>query len=638
MTNKYTTLCALSSTLPVPRLFALTEADLSDLWEGYDDLREQIDRILASIRLTAAAFLDDHLDELSQILGPRWRCDAGSWLSARLGEAGMNLNAPLAVRSSCSIEDMAAHSFAGVFTSCLNVHGLIAIQDAIEKVWCSSFGRTAILERLRTVGLEVPATMTVIVQDMVNAEWSGVAFTHDPVSGDYTPTIEAVRGLGEQLVSGVQRGIEARVKNGQVVAQQPIDHHLQTVLAEVARMLDMAAKHLQTPTDIEWAFDGQKVWLLQARPITTTKVVSHRRPTWNVVELYAAVDSDLAQFRPLPDFAQYFRTKRKPLVDFATRAGVSGGGGLLIQANRDGWSEAHIDKLLSRFPQPTIVLDFSARVRQQIISREQLSHRLVDLLGPTSTTFVVRGFIQGDVGIITQVIETEGGDVRVLCEWSSEGLLAINRGTAMTVTYSLGESGNDLPEKPDGSSKVNLSRAQLDTLHRVTVQAKQEFGNIQLEWVKDGDELYLIDFSPLNVFASEPCEVNGLRVVSPGFATGRPILVARNPELENMSIAASVSLTSMPSPDDLGEFVAALYENIKNSTQPVIIVSPRPYAALAVLVPYVAGFIFEQASMLCHLSILLREHEVPGVESKALFLQAHEQGHVVVDAVASVAT
>ena len=637
MFNKYMTLRALATMLPVPRLFALTEADLADLWEDYGELRSQIDKILVSIHLTAAAFLDDHLDELHQIQRPRWRSNAGPRLSARMVEAGLDLEAPLAVRSSCSIEDTATHSFAGIFTSCLNVRGLAAVQDAIEKVWRSSFARTAILERLRTGGLEVPAAMTVIVQEMVDAEWSGVAFTHDPVSGHDTPTMEAVRGLGELLVSGEQRGIEARVENGQIVTQQPIDGRLQAVLAEVARMLTTAAQQLKTPTDIEWAFDGKNVWLLQARPITTAKAVSHEGPIWNVVELYAAADGDLEQFRPLPDFAQYFRTKRKPLVDFATQAGVTVGGGLLIQANRDGWSEARVNEILLRFPQPAIVLDFSTRVRQQIISREQISHRLADLLGPSSRIFVVRGFVRGDAGIITQVMETEGEGVRVLCEWSSEGLLAINRGTAVTVTCFLSESGNDLHAKPDGNPMVGLSLAQLDTLHRVTVQAQQIFDNVQLEWVKDGEELYLIDFSPLNAFARESYVMDGLRVVSPGYAAGRPILVARNSELENISIAASVSLTSVPLPDELGEFVAELYEDIKRSTQPIILVSPRPYAALAALVPYVAGFVFEQASMLCHLSILLREHGVPGVESKALFLQAHQQGRIVIDAVAPVA-
>ena len=61
---------------------------------------------------------------------------------------------------------------------------------------------------------------------------------------------------------------------------------------------------------------------------------------------------------------------------------------------------------------------------------------------------------------------------------------------------------------------------------------------------------------------------------------------------------------------------------IRAHAGPVIVVSPRPYAALAPLLPYAAGFVFEQASTLCHLAILLREHGVPAIESEALYRQA----------------
>src|SRR3990170_4743674 len=112
--------------------------------------------------------------------------------------------APVAVRSSATAEDSAGASFAGQHLTLLNIDGADAVLDGVLACWASLYGPTAVHYR-RALGVddEGPA-MAVVVQALVPAEASGVAFTLDPVSGDRDVVlIEGAWGLGEGVVSGL---------------------------------------------------------------------------------------------------------------------------------------------------------------------------------------------------------------------------------------------------------------------------------------------------------------------------------------------------------------------------------------------------------------------------------------------------
>lgn len=84
--------------------------------------------------------------------------------------------------------------------------------------------------------------------------------------------------------------------------------------------------------------------------------------------------------------------------------------------------------LLDRLKTDQVVLDFSDQVRQQILGRGALRERLLELSDERVVCFVLREFLQGETGLITRACD----DGSTTCEWSSEGLLAINRGIAGT--------------------------------------------------------------------------------------------------------------------------------------------------------------------------------------------------------------
>jgi rifampicin phosphotransferase len=226
----------------------------------------------------------------------------------------------LAVRSSATAEDSDAASFAGQLESFLwvNKDNLL---DRIVDVWKSAFSeRVAVYAQERGVaGNFIPA---VLIQKMVDARVSGVAFSCNPMQIDPEQSlVQSVFGLGHGLVSGELDADSYVVKQKQVIARTIAEKtrafHLDVVRGEgmkeavidravactpsltdqqavqVAALARQCEIEFGSPQDIEWAFEGSKLYLLQSRPIT---VFARPKTIWdnsNIAESYNGVTTPL---------------------------------------------------------------------------------------------------------------------------------------------------------------------------------------------------------------------------------------------------------------------------------------------------------------------------------------------------------
>lgn len=217
---------------------------------------------------------DAFLDLASQ--GPEALRDSlQTWLS-RFPE-----DTSFAVRSSARGEDSADNSFAGLYTTVLDVVGIDALLAAIGTCWSSFHDQHAKSYR-DTRGSDAGA-MGVVIQVLVHAEWAGVAFGANPVNASLAETvINAVRGMGEALVSGsvnpeeivVAAATGAVVLRKATTGQPPLpDALVRSVWQQTMR----ANEHFRFPQDIEWAVVGERVYVLQSRPITTIADVFYSR-------------------------------------------------------------------------------------------------------------------------------------------------------------------------------------------------------------------------------------------------------------------------------------------------------------------------------------------------------------------------
>ena len=176
---------------------------------------------------------------------------------------------PVAVRSSGTAEDLPDASFAGQYETTLGVVGRGQLEAAVRASWASLYASRVASYRSAT-GIGATA-MAVLIQPMVEASCAGIAFSAHPVTGIRDEVvINAVAGLGERLVSGEvtpdQWVVEGDRSTAVVRSAGVIDGATARQIAELARRVEA---HFGTPQDIEWAIDGEALFLLQARPITS---------------------------------------------------------------------------------------------------------------------------------------------------------------------------------------------------------------------------------------------------------------------------------------------------------------------------------------------------------------------------------
>ncbi len=173
------------------------------------------------------------------------------------------LEGPVAVRTSATWEDSATHAHAGATTTVLDVMGVADVLSAIRHCLDAS-AQTA--RELGAIG-----GIAIVLQRLVPAEWAGVAFTADPLTGERDVVrIAATEGLAESLVQGEVIGSDVTVRADR------LDGDLRTLPADVALAVAAAAGKVEAafgrPQDIEWAVADDTVWLVQARPITALPI------------------------------------------------------------------------------------------------------------------------------------------------------------------------------------------------------------------------------------------------------------------------------------------------------------------------------------------------------------------------------
>ena len=192
--------------------------------------------------------------------------------SAALGAYAALGRGPVAVRSSATAEDLPGASFAGQQDTYLNVSGDGPLLDAIRSCWASLWNERAVAYR-RANGIEdARVSLAVVVQRMVDADAAGVLFTADPITGRRArAVIDAVRGLGEALVSGRVDPEHYAVDTVRGAVLERRGSILDDArLREIASVGDRIERHYGAPQDIEWAIDrGADLWIVQSRAITT---------------------------------------------------------------------------------------------------------------------------------------------------------------------------------------------------------------------------------------------------------------------------------------------------------------------------------------------------------------------------------
>jgi len=296
--------------MPVPPGFMITTEAFNKFLEA-NHLDEKIDVIIANVDVQNTNALSEAANQIqsmivrSEIPIPirneiveayrdlSFSSEVSSYEAMQLIASGRDY-ALVAVRSSATAEDLPTASFAGQQKSFLNVKGISMYLDSVRKAWASLFEQRAIYYRHEhQVG---KANIALVVQKMVNSEKSGVMFTVNPTTNEENVVIEATWGLGENLVSGEvepdtyimsrdRKLIEKRIgrkdkmrirdySDRTVNVAVPKDKMNAQVLTEdeLSQLVNYGLaieQHYGKHQDIEFAIEKGKIYIVQARAVTT---------------------------------------------------------------------------------------------------------------------------------------------------------------------------------------------------------------------------------------------------------------------------------------------------------------------------------------------------------------------------------
>jgi pyruvate,water dikinase len=232
---------------------------------------------------------------------------ADGWI-LRPGEDFQNLvttlnptpESPLIVRSSAIGEDTSTVSAAGQYLSILDVTNREQLATAIINCQNSYLQNSAVEYRRRHH--QATESIAVLIQKQIPGMYSGVAFSRDPVDRyNDTVMIEALSGQATKIVSGKLSPQRYRVSifEPSLTAELPMDKTISVIQEnftqeatnipqDIIESVALLAREMEElfdgiPQDLEWTYDGEKIWLLQVRPITTLQPLWTRRIAAEVI-------------------------------------------------------------------------------------------------------------------------------------------------------------------------------------------------------------------------------------------------------------------------------------------------------------------------------------------------------------------
>ena len=283
---------------PVPSGFIIQSSAYFEFLEE-NDFKKQIKHILSSTNKDRPKELQHASEQIRSLLEKgKIPDEIAKEILDRYKKIGSLFSSSLvAVRSSATAEDLPDASFAGQQESFLNIKGDATLLVRVRECWSSLFTPRAIFYREEKKYSHFEVGIAVVIQEMVQSEVSGVAFTSDPHGIDkHRMIIESVWGLGESIVLGevtpdhydierhsleiLSKTISPQeymlVKNGSANKQTKVQKSkikrqklTDQEIRELGKILQKVHNHYFFPQDIEWAKKHGKFYIIQSRPITT---------------------------------------------------------------------------------------------------------------------------------------------------------------------------------------------------------------------------------------------------------------------------------------------------------------------------------------------------------------------------------
>ncbi len=545
-----------------------------------------------------------------------------------LDEIGIDINEGIAVRSSSQCEDSIEKSFAGAFVSTLNIKDRSALKKAILATWASQFSEGSFVYRDDTV----KNSMAVIIQEMVDAEFYGVAFSKAPFQSD--------KILIEEGNTSDQVEDKGFCDNTYLISREGTNF-INGKIQQITDTILYFENKFNCYFDIEWAYKDGKLVLFQMRPQTDYYNV-------NEYEIINCDDFEKCNRVYLGKCEKYHRNAmgkgivfRKGVLD----AGFSVYKQFYLIVNKIEFLQEAVTKCIEKFENTRfVIVEFGDKAETFICKKEELFDKMQEKVLPTPTIYCRIGeMIEADksgYAAINEknecIIEYTLGRMSSVMSGKQEPIKCVIKDgciedlTDVKIEYIdiLNDKGKKETIRYFENEKVNLSKEECLDLEKFTRILTKKFPSGSFEWYLFKNRLYGKGISIEENIISLSSDYKN--IISKGSVTGEIIVVDDIDKLDNISDAYDLSLYAHQAGDYLvlkDDYIVNLTSSLKTINNPII-VAERPTNGLIPIINDIKGCIFKHGSVLSHVSICLREKGIPACFSEEVFRMA-KNGQIV---------
>jgi rifampicin phosphotransferase len=560
--------------------------------------------------------------------------DIGNEIIEEIYELTKNLKFPIAVRSSASTEDRSNRSSAGLYYSSLNVQKDNLIAE-IRKVLASLYDEKCIV-LLNAQDMHPDSYyMGIVIQEMVDSEWSGISFTADPNTGDPSFIhVDMALGLGDKIVSGITETESFLIpKDGNI---ENVNILGKNFLDEMKAICLKAEDVFERPVDIEWAYSQGKIFVLQCRPITTI----NKKQYFNKIELFS-ISQLSSEVYPYLGFLQkrYSKwVKKANLFNFCEKNKIRTNKWKLISFTEELIEKYDFSKVFENFESNYIMWTINGQTSSFDYANNIFVKikEFMNVYKENSYCVSLREILPNELSAISSV--NEDGTVKIECIHGR--MYHLKSGIVTPTSYTLDHNGKVININLEEQEKfcygedsivstgkkitAQLSDRQISEIYKSTKKLTEQFGKCAPEWWIWDEKVYIVDISILNTNESNKNNT----IISKGKVKGRlfQLPVYSQDVIDKLSSFNVISVSNVDFDVDRIDLLHKLKEEIikESKGENVILYSERPYIFLSPFIEFVSGFIFKSASNLCHLSLILRENGIP-----AISLNGKNIGHKV---------
>lgn len=553
---------------------------------------------------------------------------------------------PYAVRSSSTMEDGNQKSGAGIYESYCDVTD-DELLERIKDCWKSNFTvRSLCYENANDDVEKRIASMGVIVQHFVNnAGIAGVFFSVDPVYPENGAVAEYVEGTAEELMAGSR--LPVTVQLGFFKEDIPEEQYKfeGAWMYELLRYGSGLAKEIGCNVDVEWVFADGHVSIIQCRPITAVSEVSDSKWLLPVSKAASVPENERSG---LADYIVHLQKKKIPFYTQCEANDIPVIGWFFVRYGADSDIDGLADKIVGACGKGfyaimlnKIILDFQCDDGHLA----EMLKGILELTGQDCLTVSVKYIPHNEMSCISYY---NSSDESVRIEAVPGTMKGIKSGYLKPTVFILDRDNNivfSTREHYTSYYDIDLITNQFiepktdmyiyeDILKHVRMIADDTrklhnsniIGDIEW-WVCDG-KLYATDYSIEKRREGEDKPAD-LRRISSGDIRGNIFMPGADllAELEDLSYGCSISADEYDERVNELEIISRMFKIIdayKAKYGKCILAVPRPLLGLSPVLDRVDGVIFESASRLCHLSVIIREKKIPAIELGGEFAELED--------------